>query len=172
MDDDWYDGNSGIDRQYETAFFKGPDLFIQAAGAFRKDHYIRPVSDCFGRSGNAVKCRTLVGAVNTDITATPHCRSENRYTKKFGFCQPPELEWQASQKHRDVEIALMVCHEDVGLGWVDFGDTFDFYFNPADEKNKISPEPGNQMGRIPGFTKKSKNYNNRSQYDRHQHNRC
>jgi hypothetical protein len=28
------------------------------------------------------------------------------------------------------------------------------------------------MGRVPGFTKKSKNYNDRSQYDRHQHNRC
>jgi hypothetical protein len=28
------------------------------------------------------------------------------------------------------------------------------------------------MGRVPGMTKKSKNYNQRSQYDRHQHNRC
>ena len=163
MDNDRYDGHSGIDRQNKPAFFKWPDLSIQAAGAFRKDHDVHPVSNCFGRFGNAIKCRTPVEAVNTDITTTPHCTSENRYAKKLGFCQPPKLEWQASQKHRYIEIALMVCHEDVRLGWVDFGDTVDLYFNTADKKDKIPPEPGNQMGRVPGMTEKSKNYNERSQ---------
>jgi hypothetical protein len=138
----------GVHGQHETALLERPDAAVCAARPFRKNQDRRAVPNDSGGLPEAPKRRFTVGAVDADVAGPLHPVSENGDFEQFGLGQPPELDGQASQQDRDVEIALVVGHVDVGTLGIQFFDAGDGDFRPTDPQQRVGPQPGKQMGAI------------------------
>ena len=76
-----------------------------------------------------------------DIPGTPHTPAENGNPEQFRFCQPSELHRQRPQEHGNVEIALVVCHVDIGGSRIDMGQAVDVDPDEAHPQNRPRPQP-------------------------------
>ena len=166
VNDNRHDRCARVDRQHEWAFLKGVDGTVRAPGSFRKNQNRCPVFNRGGGFCQALKGGIAIGTIDADISATAHGPPENGNPEKLGFGQPPELHRQVRQQHRDVEVALVICHKDGGTSGVDVRRPVHRYVNAADKQDGPGPQPADKMRYIAGLAEEGQDNDGRCQDQR------
>ena len=87
---------------------------------------------------------------------TFHTVSQNRNAEELGFCDPSELRPQMPHQYRNVKIALVVAHKNIGLCRIDMRHPPDGNADPAHPEYGLPPQPADAMHCILGVRKERK----------------
>jgi len=157
MNDDGDNGNTRIHGQKKSSFFKWLDLAGAAASAFGKDDDRYAVFNNVCRLIQTFYGGPSIRTVDTDITGAFHGMAENRYFVEFGFGKPSELNGKMRLENRNVEIAHMVGHVDIGLSGFQVGEAL--YGDPdvTYRQNAFCPNPSNFVHRVATDFEKGEN---------------
>ena len=97
----------------EQALFERPDRPVLAAGPFREGDHRFSLPDLLRCLLQAFHRLLVILPVDFDVSGTFHGLAEDRDLEEFLLDDPAELSGDVGQDDQDVEIALVVGHEDL-----------------------------------------------------------
>jgi hypothetical protein len=112
-----------------------------------------------------LKSRFAIGAVDADVAGPPHTRTEYGNAEQLRFGQPAELNRQCAVQDRDIEVALMIRHENIGSVLQVMTESGDFGSDIADPKDTPAPQPRDAVHAVAVPGKKRDDDGQKSQRD-------
>ena len=96
----------------KSSLFEFAYIPVQTAGALWKYHNRDTGADFLGRLSKALYGLSSVLSFYAYVTCACHGAPEKGYFKKLGLGYPSELCGKGGKEYKDIEIALVVAHED------------------------------------------------------------
>src|SRR5215468_4785282 len=81
-----------------------------------------------------------IRAIHSYMLCSPHCPTKKGNPKEFAFRYPAQLKSrQALNQNRYIDMALMVCHENILPFWIDIAQTSNFQSHATDNEDDPTP---------------------------------
>src|SRR5262249_42886473 len=131
----WYHIHLGPDGGEECSAHEGLQLSILRAPAFRKYDQGHVVLDGLHSAVQAAYGLLGIFQIYRNLSRPPQMPTHERVAKELAFGEDPELKWQVSVKHGDIQGGKMIHHVDVGFGGVDLVQALYCNRSPYGAKN-------------------------------------